>query len=81
MFKTYTLSKKNYDLLKQIDFTEMGQSLVFNDGSLSFDTDSIRLLEVIITEEITTKGMKRGQQECNEYGRRLYDLYDEIYYQ
>ena len=81
MFRTYTLSNDNYDLLKQIDFTELGTSLVFNDETNSFSTDNIRLLEVIITEEIATKGMTRGQENCNEYGRRLYDLYDEIYYQ
>ena len=77
----YLLSKENYDLFKKIDFSEMGNSLVMDEEKLSFETDDIGLLEIIITEEIATKGMDENQELCNEYGRKLYGLYDEIYYQ
>ena len=79
--KKYILSKKSYDLLRNIDLSEMGNSIRFNNDNCFFETDNVRLLEIILTEEIAVKGMKKGQEECNEYGRAIYGLYDEIYYQ
>ena len=71
------LDKKSYGLLKSIDLSEMGDHISFNDAELSFETDNLRLLQIILNEEIVTKGMK-NQNEVTEYGRALYALYDAI---
>lgn len=74
MFK---LSKKNYDLLKSIDLSEMGESITFYDDVLSFETSDIKLLLVILNEEIVTKGLG-DKYDPTEHGRELYALYDAI---
>ncbi len=77
----YKLSQFNYELLKTIDLSEMNESIKFNDADKTIETNNVRLLQIILTEEIATRGMQKGQEQCNDYGRQLYSLYDEIYYQ
>lgn len=74
MFK---LSKKNYDLLKTVDLSEMGDNIKFYDDELSLETSDIKLLLVILNEEIVTKGLDAGY-DPTELGRNLYALYDAI---
>lgn len=74
----YKLSRKNYILLRTIDFSEMGDTVTFDDEEASVSTNNIVLLQIIITEEIVGTGMDDAQNECNERGRELYDLYDEL---
>lgn len=74
MFK---LSKKNYDLLKTVDFSEMGENIKFYDDELSFETGDIKLLLVILNEEIVTTGLD-DDYNPTEHGRELYALYDAI---
>ena len=75
----FTLSKYNYKILRELDFSEMQNNLIFFDGENSFKTDNIDLLMIIINESICAYGLDENQ-DCTEYGRRLYDLYDELYY-
>ena len=77
----FTLTKTNYDILKALDLSEMNNGIVFLNKENSFKTNNVDLLLVIISENITMKGLTRDQEECNEYGRKLYSLYDEILYQ
>ena len=77
----FVLSKEKYELLKQLDLSEMSNDIVFYDGLLSFDTSNSNLLLVIISENISAKGLNAGQETCNAYGRKLYSLYDDILYQ
>ena len=79
--KVYKLSQENYELLKTLDLSEMKDSILFNDANKTIETNNIRLLQIILTEEIAVKGMHKGQEQCNDYGRQLYSLYDELYYQ
>lgn len=81
---SFKLSKKNYDLLKSIDFSSFESlevSLKFNDKDLTFETDDIMMLQIALNYEISLNGLTKDQEECTEYGRKLYALYDEIYYQ
>ena len=71
------LDKKSYDLLRSIDLSEMEGIITFNDDDMSFETEDLRLLQIILNEEIVTKGMK-DQNEVTEHGRALYALYDAI---
>ena len=75
----FTLSKYNYKILRELDFSEMQNNLIFFDEENSFKTDNIDLLMIIINESICAYGLDENQ-DCTEYGRRLYDLYDELYY-
>ena len=77
------LNKKNYDLLKSIDFSSFESlevSLKFNDKELTFETDNIMMLQIALNYEISLNGMTKDQEECTVYGRKLYALYDEIIY-
>lgn len=76
----YKLEKQNYDILKNLDLSEMDNDIVFLDEESCFKTNNVDLLMIIINESICAYGLDENQ-DCTEYGRKLYDLYDEIYYQ
>ena len=76
----YNLSEENYKLMKNLDFSEMGDSLKFDDKTHSFETSDDELLLTIITENIAAFGMDESQDNCTEYGWALYTLHDEILY-
>ena len=79
MKASFTLSKKQFDLLKSVDFSEMGDSISFDDEACEVHTDDLQLLQIILTEEITAKGLTPDQQNITKYGEALEALYDEIY--
>lgn len=71
------LSEKEYSVLKGVDLSEMGDAITFHDKEMTFETSDIRLLQILLNEEIVTNGMI-DQNEVSKYGRELYDLYDSI---
>lgn len=73
----YELSKYQYDLLKSIDFSEMGDAIVFNDQDYSVEVNDYDLFEMIFNEAIVIYGMD-NQDTVNDYGSKLYALYDEL---
>lgn len=75
---SFTLSPSYFQLLKEIDFSEMGSSVVFDEETCTVRTDNLRLLQIILTEEINTKGLTADQQDATPHGRKLEALYDEI---
>ena len=77
MLITIKLKKQSYDLLKAVDLSEMGNNVKFYDDDLSFETSDIKLLLVILNEEIVTKGLD-DSYDPTERGRELYTLYDMI---
>ena len=74
----YSLTKSSYDILKKVNLEEMGTSISFNDFNRSVETDNIELLLIILNEEIAVNGLEPGQNAVNSYGRKLYELYDEL---
>lgn len=74
----YDLSSASYALLKSVDLGEMGNSISWDDFSESIQTDNIRMLLIILNEEINTTGLTEDQDGVNNRGRNLYDLYDEL---
>ena len=72
------LNKKNYNLLKSIDFSPFDFKITFNDDNLTFDTDDVFALQIALNYEISLNGMTDDQMECTDYGRELYALYDVI---
>ena len=77
----YVLSNANYRHLKELDLSEMGDNIVYDEKNSSFSTNDVNLLLIIIDETIVSKCMDAAQERCNEYGRALYGLHDEILYQ
>lgn len=76
--KVFSMTRENYELLKSIDFSEMGDTVVFDDATATMSTSDYGLLQVIINEEIAGPGMDEDQNQCNARGRALYALYDEL---
>lgn len=78
---TFTLTKEQYELAKSIDFSELAEGIRFSDTELSLTVppESLRLFQVLISEEIDVKGFSDNQEKVTPYGRRLYALYDAVY--
>lgn len=77
---SFVLSPEHFQLLSEIDFTEMGDSISLDKSTYTVRTDNIRLLQIILNEEINTKGLTPDQQNVTKHGEALEALYDEIYY-
>ena len=75
---SFTLSSEHFQLLRKIDLSEMGSSVSLNEATRTVQTDNLRLLQIILTEEITTKGLTPDQQNVTPHGKALEALYDEI---
>ena len=74
----FKLSDKSFQMINSIDFSEMGSSFRIIEAEKAVETTNVRLMQIIIDEEITAKGRDDDQNLCTEYGRKLYTLYDEI---
>ncbi len=71
------LTDEDYQILKQIDFSEIKNEVFFDDDTREFRTTS-KIADIIFNEYIVTDGL--DQNDCpTEYGRKLYDLYDLIF--
>ena len=78
--RRFKLSDRQYALLKELDFSDLGQSIVFSDEDRSISVEDFSLFLTVFTEEIVGRGMDENQEECTEYGRELYAIYDELVY-
>ena len=78
--RRFKLSDRQYALLKELDFSDLGQSIVFSDEDWSISVEDFSLFLTVFTEEIVGRGMDENQEECTEYGRELYAIYDELVY-
>lgn len=74
----YLLSAKNFATLQKVDLTELDGHIRLCKTHNAIETDQIRLLLILLNEEISLAGMIGDQQEVNSYGRALYALYDEL---
>lgn len=72
------LSKEDYKILKGIDFSEIKDEVFFNDDTREFKTSSW-LAEVIFEEYINAHAFD-SEYKPTEYGKKLYNLYDLIFY-
>ena len=77
----YKLSHNNYTLLKKVVQHVPVDDTKFDDEAKTIDTSRIRDILLAIDDAITYAGLTANQEECNEYGRHLYDLYDALYVQ
>lgn len=89
------LTKKEYELAKTVDFSEMENHISFrdnnkievDDGKITlkdykneeFEQSCIGLFLECITTEIDFTGLSDNQEEVLPRGRELYELHDSIY--
>ena len=73
------LNKKRYEVLKSMDFSAIDNDIVLYDDTCEFETNN-PLFDVVFDINIITNGMDENQNECTEYGKQLYELYDLIFF-
>ena len=76
--KKYKLSRTAFSTLQNVDLSELNDAILMNPDECHVWTDNLRLLLIILNEEISSKGMDVDQQNVNSYGKDLYELYDEL---
>ena len=79
--KQFSFSNTAFETLQKIDLSEMGNQILLDCETRTAKTDNLRLLLILLNEEIASAGMTNDQQNVNEYGRALYNHYDELYTQ
>lgn len=77
------LNKKLANIL--MNEVENTSSLIIKQKELTnnlieIEVSDIEEIQLLINDEIVLKGLN-NQDTVNSYGKRLYELYDEIYYQ
>ena len=80
---TFTLTKDQIAILKKIDFSEIEEPIVYDDNqtTVTVPDSKVGLFLMIISEEIDVYGLTDDQDDVLPYGRKLYDIYDSVYYQ
>ena len=71
------LADEDYKILKEINFSEIQNEVVFNDKTKEFSTTS-DLAPIIFNEYIVTNGLDDDYYPTN-FGRKLYELYGLIF--
>ena len=61
-----------------MNLSELGSAISLDESTNTVQTENLRLLQIILTEEITTKGLTPDQLNITQYGKELEALYDEI---
>ena len=61
-----------------MNLSELGSAISLDESTNTVQTENLRLLQIILTEEITTKSLTPDQQNITQYGKELEALYDEI---
>ena len=56
-----------------MNLSELGSAISLDESTNTVQTENLRLLQIILTEEITP-----DQQNITQYGKELEALYDEI---
>lgn len=73
------LDRKKYELLRNMDYSLMDIDISFDDDNCIFESNDENF-DVIFDLNIVAYGMDEEQEQCNEYGRDLYALYDIIFF-
>lgn len=80
-YDEYHLSAEAYETLNKVDLNDLGTNMFLIPESCSFIVTDVKELFHLLNLEIACEGMDDEQQYTNEYGKKLYKLYDEIYFQ
>ncbi len=72
------LSEEDYAIVKDIDWSEIKDEVFLNDETREFRTTS-DIADLIFNNYILAKGFGENYYPT-EFGRKLYDLYDLIFF-
>jgi len=73
------LETNYYNTLRNMDFSLINNDISFDDENCIFETDA-ELFDAVFDDNIVAYGMDSDQENCNEYGRTLYMLYDLLFF-
>ena len=73
------LTKEWYSILKNMDYSLMHLDIIFDDEKYIFETND-DMFDVIFDMNIVIHGMDENKDQCTEYVRKLYELYDLIFF-
>ena len=78
---TFTLTKEQLAILKKIDFSEIGEPIVYDDNhsTVTVPDEKIDQLLMLLVDEIDMHGLSDDQDDVLPYGRKLYAIYDSIF--
>ena len=62
----------------KVDLSELNDMVLMEHSECVIYTDNLRLLLIVLNEEISIKGMDIYKKNINSYGKNLYELYDEL---
>jgi hypothetical protein len=71
------LNDEDYEIVKNINFSEIKNQVYFDDKKKEFKTSS-SLAAIIFNEYIVTDGLDENYYPT-DFGKKLYDLYDLIF--
>ena len=71
------LNDEDYEIVKNINFSEIKNQVYFDDKKKEFKTSS-SLAAIIFNEYISTDGLDENYYPT-DFGKKLYDLYDLIF--
>ena len=74
---TIKLTKREYEILKKIDFSEIEGEVLFNDQTFEF-TNNSEIADIIFNEFIVNNGLDKDYN-CTELGQELYQLHDKLF--
>ena len=70
-------------LLKEVDDIEplIVSRREVDSNTVEVDVSDIDEIQLLINDEIVYRGLDKQQDAVNDFGKRLYELYDEVLYQ
>ena len=74
------LSKENFDTLLKLDLSDAETEIELYPDENALEFSDIGELLIAINDEIVFKGMTSDMDTVTPFGRKIYALYDEIYY-
>ena len=78
---TFTLTKDQIGILRKIDFTEIGEPIIYDDNhsTVTVPDTKVDQLLMLLVDEIDMHGLSDDQDDVLPYGRKLYAIYESIY--
>ena len=77
----YHLDEWTFDYFNQIDLTDvpsLEKKLIDKSVIISVNYDNVETLEDTFLAEIAAKGLTDDQEHCTEFGKKLYQIYDDM---
>jgi hypothetical protein len=77
----FVFEKQAFDALKALDFSSVKSLMILkrrSDTIVSINPDDYEEFELGFTEQIVLKGLTDDQEHCTDFGKKLYQIYDDM---